>query len=219
MTKQLLTAGQAAEKVRDGMTVMVGGFMSNGTPEIFMDALAERGVRGLTLISNDAGTPGTGVAKLIAAGAVKRLIASHIGLNPQVGRLMNGGELEVILIPQGTLIEQIRAAGAGLGGVLTPTGVGTEVAAGKAVVVVDGREYLLEKPIRADVALLRGSVVDESGNVFYRGTTRNFNPLMAMAAGLVMVAAEKLVPAGGIPGESIATPGIFVDYIVGGERR
>lgn len=218
MKKQLLTAGQAAEKVRDGMTVMVGGFMSNGTPEILMDALVERGVRGLTLISNDAGTPGTGVAKLIAAGAVKKLIASHIGLNPQVGKLMNAGELEVALIPQGTLIEQIRAAGAGLGGVLTPTGIGTEVAAGKEVVVVDGREFLLEKPMRADVALLRGSVVDESGNVFYRGTTRNFNPLMAMAADLVMVAAEQCVPAGRIAGESIATPGIFVDYIVEGER-
>lgn len=216
MAKQI-DAKQAAEFVRDGMTVMIGGFMSNGTPEILMDALVGRGVRDLTVIANDAGTPGTGIAKLITAGAVKKLIASHIGLNPETGRLMNEGALEVILTPQGTLAEQIRAGGAGLGGVLTPTGLGTDVAKGKQVIEVNGKDYLLEKPLRADVALLRGSVVDEGGNVLYKGTTRNFNPMMATAADIVIVAAEEFVHSGEIAAESIATPGIFVDYIVGGE--
>lgn len=212
-----ITAKQAAGYVKDGMTVMIGGFMSNGTPENIVDALVEQGVKNLTIIANDTGTPGSGVAKLIAVGAVKRLIASHIGLNPQTGQLMNEGTLDVTLVPQGTLAEQIRAGGAGLGGVLTPTGLGTTVADGKDIVTVDGKEFLLEKPLRADVALLRGSVVDEDGSVFYAGTTRNFNPLMATAANVVIVGAETLVPLGGIPGENIVTPGIFVDYIVEGE--
>lgn len=212
-----ITAQQAAEFVKDGMTVMVGGFMSNGTPQILMDALVAKGVKNLTIIANDSGTPGDGIGKLIAAGAVKKLIASHIGLNPQTGQLMNEGVVEVCLVPQGTLAEQIRAAGAGLGGVLTPTGLGTEVAAGKQTVTVDGTEFLLEKPLRADVALLRGSVIDEDGNIFYKGTTRNFNPMMATAAEIVIAAAEQIVPAGGIQGENVATPGIFVDYVVGGE--
>lgn len=212
-----ITAQQAAEFVKDGMTVMVGGFMSNGTPQILMDALVAKGVKNLTIIANDSGTPGDGIGKLIAAGAVKKLIASHIGLNPQTGQLMNEGVVEVCLVPQGTLAEQIRAAGAGLGGVLTPTGLGTEVAAGKQTVTVDGKQFLLEKPLRADVALLRGSVIDEEGNIFYKGTTRNFNPMMATAADIVIAAAEQIVPAGGIQGENIATPGIFVDYVVGGE--
>lgn len=216
MAKQI-DAKQAAGLVKDGMTVMISGFMSNGTPEILMDALVEKGVRDLTVIANDTGTPGTGIAKLVAAGAVKKLIASHIGLNPMAGQLMNEGKLDITLVPQGTLAEQIRAGGAGLGGVLTPTGIGTDVAAGKEVITVDGRDYLLEKPLKADVALLRGSIVDEDGNIFYKGTTRNFNPIMAAAADVVIVAAEEIVPAGGIPGENIVTPGIFVDYIAGGE--
>lgn len=212
-----ITAEQAAAFVKDGMTVMIGGFMSNGTPQILMDALVAKGVKDLTIIANDSGTPGDGIGKLIAAGAVKKLIASHIGLNPQTGQLMNDGVVEVCLVPQGTLAERIRAAGAGLGGVLTPTGLGTEVAVGKEIVIIDGKEFLLEKPLRADVALLRGSIIDEEGNIFYKGTTRNFNPMMATAADLVIAAAEEMVPAGDIPGENVVTPGIFVDYVVGGE--
>lgn len=212
-----ITAMQAAEYVKDGMTIMVGGFMTNGTPQILMDALVQKGVKNLTIIANDAGYPNDGIGKLITAGCVKKLIASHIGLNADAGKGMNDGSLEVVLVPQGTLAEQIRAGGAGLGGVLTPTGLGTDVAAGKEVIEVDGKPFLLEKPLKADVALLRGSVVDESGNVFYKGTTRNFNPMMATAAEVVIVAAEKIVPAGEIPGENIVTPSIFVDYIVGGE--
>ncbi len=213
-----ITAKQAAALVKDGMTVMIGGFLSNGTPEILMDALVEKGVTRLTVIANDAGTPGTGIAKLIAAGAVKKLIVTHIGLNPQAGQQMNEGTLEVTLVPQGTLAEQVRAGGAGLGGVLTPTGLGTDVAQGKEIVTVDGKDCLLEKPLRADVALLHGSVVDADGNIFYKGTTRNFNPLMATAADVVITEAEELVAQGAIQGESIVTPGIFVDYIVGGKR-
>lgn len=212
-----IDAKEAAGLVKDGMTVMIGGFMSNGTPEILIDALVEKGVRNLTVISGDAGTPGKGIGKLVDAGAIKKLIASHIGLNPIAGRLMNEGSMEVILVPQGTLVECIRAGGAGLGGVLTPTGLGTSVANGKEIITVDGREYLLEKPLKADVALLRGSVVDSVGNIFYKGTTRNYSPFMAMAAETVIVAAEEIVPAGDIPGENVVTPGILVDYVVGGE--
>ena len=218
MAKQI-DAKQAADLVQDGMCVMIGGFMSVGTPEILVDALVEKGVKNLTVIANDSGTPGTGIAKLIAAGAVKKLIATHIGLNPLAGQLMNEGKMEVELVPQGTLVEQIRAGGAGLGGVLTPTGLGTDVAKEKPLIEIDGREYLLEKPIRADVALLRGSIVDEGGNIFYYGTTRNFNPVMATAADVVIAAAEEIVPLGEIAGEHIVTPGIFVDYMVGGEPK
>lgn len=217
MGNKTITAKEAVSFIHDGMTLMIGGFMSNGTPEILMDALVEKGVRGLTVIANDSGTPGTGIGKLIEAGAVKKLIASHIGLNPLTGQLMNEGKLEVVLVPQGTLAEQIRAGGAGLGGVLTPTGLGTGVAEGKDVITVDGKVYLLEKPLKADAALLRASVADENGSLFYKGTTRNFNPMMATAAELVIAAAEEIVPVGGIAAENIATPGIFIDYIVGGE--
>ena len=217
MAKQI-NAAQAAEMVKDGMTVMVGGFMSIGTPIILIDALVEKGVKNLTLISSDTCTPGVGTGKLIAAGAIKKLIASHIGLNPVTGRLLNEGKLDVCLVPQGTYAEQIRAGGAGLGGVLTATGLGTDVAAGKQIITVDGKDFLLEKPLRADVALIRGSIIDEHGNIFYRGTTRNFNPLMATAADIVIAAAEEIVPAGSIMPENIVTPGVFVDFIVAGEK-
>lgn len=216
MSKKI-TAANAAGFIKDGMTVMIGGFMTNGTPQIIMDAIVEKGVKDLTIIANDAGYPNDGIGKLITAGCVKKLIASHIGLNPDAGKGMNDGSLEVVLVPQGTLAEQIRAAGAGLGGVLTPTGLGTSVADGKETVIVGGKTYLLEKPLKADVALLRGSTVDEDGSVFYKGTTRNFNPIMATAADVVIVAAEQIVPLGSIEGENIVTPGIFVDYIVEGE--
>jgi len=215
---KMTTAQEAVSHIKDGMTVMIGGFLSNGTPEILMNAIVERKIKDITVIANDGGTPGTGVAKLIGAGLVKKLIATHIGMNAQVGQLMNEGTLEVELVPQGTMAERIRAGGAGLGGILTQTGLGTEVSNGKEIITVDGKEYLLEKPLRADVALLRGSIVDEDGNMFYKGTTRNFNPLMATAADLVIVAAEEIVQVGEISGECIVTPGIFVDYIVGGEH-
>jgi len=212
-----VSAQEAVASIEDGAVLMIGGFMSNGTPEILMDALIEKDVKNLTVIANDSGTPGTGIGRLIEAGAVSRLIASHIGLNPLTGKLMNEGKMDVRLVPQGTLIEQIRAGGAGLGGVLTPTGLGTEIQEGKEVIEVDGQKYLLEKPIKADFALIRASIADEKGNLFYKATTRNFNPLMATAAETVIAAAEELVAAGGIESERIATSGIFVDYLVGGE--
>lgn len=209
-----ITAKEAAALVKDGMTLMIGGFMTCGTPEALMDAIVEAGPTNLTLVANDGGLENQGIGKLIAAGLVKKMIVTHIGLNPQVGRLMNEGSMEVVLTPQGTLAEQIRAAGAGLGGVLTPTGLGTSVADGKDIITVDGKQFLLEKPVRADVALLLGSIVDEEGNVFYKGTTQNFNPLMATAADTVIVEASELVQVGYIACESVRTPGIFVDYIV-----
>jgi len=218
LAKQI-DAKQAVEMVKDGMTVMIGGFLSNGTPEILVDALIEKGVKDLTVIANDTGLQGTGISKLVAAGALKKVIVSHIGTNPQTGTMMNEGTLEVDLVPQGTLAERVRAGGSGLGGVLTKTGLGTLVAEGKQTVTVDGEEYLLEKPLHADVALIRGSIVDERGNVFYKGTTRNFNSLMAMAADTVIVATPSIVPVGEIPGENVGTPAIFVDYIVGGEQE
>ncbi|WP_099468635.1 CoA transferase subunit A [Konateibacter massiliensis] len=214
---KMVSAQEAVAAIKDGSVIMIGGFMSNGTPEILIDALIEKNVKDLTIIANDSGTPGTGIARLLEANLVKKMIASHIGLNPMAGQMMHDGIIEMQLVPQGTLVEQIRAGGAGLGGVLTPTGLGTEVAAGKEVLEIDGKQYLLEKPLKADFALIRGSVADEKGNVYYKATTRNFNPVMATAAETVIVAAEEIVPVGELQPELIATPGIFVDYLVGGE--
>jgi acetate CoA/acetoacetate CoA-transferase alpha subunit len=204
----------AMARINDGMTIMVGGFMANGTPEAFMDALAERGVKDLTIICNDAGYPDRGVGKLIARGQVKHLIASHIGLNPEAGRLMTDGGMRVDLIPQGTLAERIRSGGSGLGGFLTPTGVGTVVAEGKPVMMMEGRPYLLELPLKADVALLRAHLGDPMGNLVYRRSTRNFNPPMATAAELAIALVDEVVPVGAIDPDNVHTPGIFVDYIV-----
>jgi acetate CoA/acetoacetate CoA-transferase alpha subunit len=211
---KIITAKQAAGYIKNNMAIMIGGFMGNGSPYRIIDALVESGVRGLTLIAGDAGWPGKGNARLIASGAVKKMLSTHIGLNPQAGQLMNEGKIEITLIPMGTFTEQIRSGGMGLGGVLTPTGLGTSVAEGKTVITVDGKDYLLEKPLHADAALIRGSIIDEDGNIFYKGTTRNYSPMMAMAADIVIAEAEQIVPVGSIPAENIVTSGIFVDYIV-----
>ena len=217
MKRKIIDIDTFKTLLKDDMSIMVGGFAGCGVPEILIQAIVESNVKNLTIISNDSTHPGEGVSLLIANNQVKKLIASHIGMNPQTGEKYNAGELEVQLVPQGTLAEAIRAAGAGLGGVLTKTGIGTEVEEGKEKIVIDGEEYLIEKPIHADLAVIRGSVVDEFGNTTYKGTTRNFNPLMARAADMVVVAAEQIVEMGAIEKESIVTPGIFVDYIVGGE--
>jgi acetate CoA/acetoacetate CoA-transferase alpha subunit len=213
-----LSIEEAMNFIEDGMTVMIGGFMGVGTPENFIDAMVEKGLKNLTIIANDTGFPDKGVGKLIVNKQAKKVIASHIGTNPETGRQMVNKELEVELIPQGTLAEQIRCGGAGLGGFLTPTGIGTEVEIGKQLLTVNNIEYLLETPIRADVALIRGSIVDQEGNVFYNHSTRNFNPLMATAADIVIVGAERMVEPGEIDPNHVMTPGIFVDYIVGGEQ-
>jgi acetate CoA/acetoacetate CoA-transferase alpha subunit len=215
---KVVTMDQALEHIKDGMTVMIGGFLGVGNPHKIIDAMVEKGVKDLTLIANDTAFPDVGLGKLIVNKQVKKAIVSHIGTNPETGRQMNEGEIEVILVPQGTLIEQIRAGGAGLGGVLTPTGVGTVVEEGKQKLTIDGKEYLLEKPLKADVALIFGSIVDKKGNVFYKKATRNFNVFAANAAETVIVEAEKLVEVGEIQPETVMTAGIFVDYIVRGDE-
>ena len=217
MKNKIKTIEEAIAPISDGARIMVGGFMATGTPEILIDALVKKGVCNLTIICNDGGYPGRGVAKLIANHQVKTLIASHVGLNPEVGRQMVSGELEVVLVPQGTLAERIRAAGAGLGGVLTPTGVGTIVAEGKQIMRIDEKDFLLELPLKADFALVRGSVTDKKGNTCYNKATRNFNPLIATAAETVIVATERIVEIGEINPEHVVTAGIFVDMVVGGE--
>jgi acetate CoA/acetoacetate CoA-transferase alpha subunit len=217
MRNKIISAEEAMKFLHDGDTVMIGGFMSCGTPEVLMDAIIEKGYKDLNVIANDTGVPGKGIGKLISARRIKKLTASHIGLNPETGAQMTAGELEVTLVPQGSLAEMIRAGGAGLGGVLTPTGVGTEIENGKQKIELDGIKYLIEMPLKADVTLIRGSIVDKAGNVFYNATTRNFSPMMATAAKTVIVAAEKIVEVGELDPNMVMTPGIFVDYIVGGE--
>ncbi len=204
---------EAVTLVKEGMVVMVGGFLTNGGPNIIMDALVESGVGNLTLVANDAAFADKGLGKLISNGQVKKLITSYIGSNSSAVEMMNNSTLEVEFSPQGTLAERIRAAGAGLGGVLTPTGLGTSVQNGKSVINIDGKDFILEKPIKADIAFIGASVSDESGNLYYKGTTRNFNPLMAMAADKVVAEAEEIVPSGSVNPEDVHTPAILVDYI------
>lgn len=211
---KFISIEKAVAQVKDGMTVMVGGFLANGTPNAIVDALAKSGVKNLTLICNDTAFPDKGVGQWIANKQVKKLIVSHIGTNPCTSEQMNSGELEIEFVPQGTLAERIRCGGAGLGGFLTTTGMGTVVAEGKPVVQVDGKEYLLEKPLRADIALVGASLGDKSGNLVYKGTSQNFNPLMASAADLVIAEIEDLVEVGELFPELVKTPGIFVDYII-----
>lgn len=216
MKNKMISKADFVSKIHDGASIMVGGFMNIGTAEGIIDALLETDVKDLTIICNDAGLPGVGVGKLIDAGKVKKLIASHIGLNPIAGQKMSSGELEVQLVPQGTLAEQIRAGGAGLGGFLTPTGIGTLVAENKEVITVDGRDYLLEKPLKADFAFILGHLVDQKGNTIYNLTTQNFNPLMATAAETVVVEARTIVEIGELDPNNVRTQHIFVDYIVEG---
>ncbi len=213
---KLISIEEAISKIKDGDIIMVGGFLANGTPERLIDAIVESGVKDLTLICNDTAFVDKGVGKMVVAKQFKKIIASHIGTNKETGRQMNAGETEVVLVPQGTLAEQVRAAGFGLGGVLTKTGLGTLVAEGKEKVIVDGEEYLLEKPLKADVAILYGSRVDKNGNIAYKGSTLNFNNTMAAAAKITIVEAEELVEIGELDPNQVSTPGVFVNYIVEG---
>ncbi len=215
---KIVSMEHALENLKDGMTVMIGGFLGCGNPHKIIDAIIEKGIKDLTIIANDTAFPDIGLGKLIVNKQVKKVITSHIGTNPETGKQMNAGETEVVLVPQGTLAEQVRAGGAGLGGFLTPTGVGTIVEEGKKKIEIDGKEYLLELPVRADIALIAGSKVDKKGNIYYNQSTRNFNPLMAMAADTVIVEAEELVKVGEIDPNDVMTPNIFVDYIVRGEE-
>jgi acetate CoA/acetoacetate CoA-transferase alpha subunit len=212
--RKAISPEEAAALVPDGATVMIGGFMAVGSPHRVIDALVARGARGLTVIGNDTAKPGLGIGRLIDAGCVARAIVSHIGTNPVTQTKMIAGEMAVELVPQGTLAERIRAAGAGLGGVLTPTGLGTIVAEGKQVVQVNGRDYLLEVPLGADVALLHAYEADYYGNLTYRLTATNFNPIMAMAARIVIAEPDEIVPVGVIPPDHVKTPGILVTHLV-----
>jgi len=216
---KVVTLDEALNHIKSGMTIAVGGFLGCGTPHTIINALVEKGVKDLTLICNDTAYVDFGTGKLIVNKQIKTLYASHIGTNKETGNQMNAGELEVHLNPQGTLAERLRAAGTGLGGFLTPTGVGTPIEEGKQKMVIDGKTYLLEKPLKADIALILGHKVDKKGNIVYRGATRNFSPLMALAADVVIVEAENLVEVGEISPDDVETPGMLVDYIVvGGDK-
>ena len=204
----------AVKKIPDGASLMIGGFMGVGTPERLIDELVRQGKRNLTVIANDTALPGRGIGKLVDAGLVSRTIASHIGLNPETQKQMIAGKMSVDLVPQGTLIERIRAGGCGLGGVLTPTGVGTVVQEGKQRVEVNGKTYLLETALRADFALVGAFLADYLGNLSYALTARNFNPIVAMAADTTIVSAEHIVPVGVIAPDHVITPAPLVDYLV-----
>ncbi|MET0675508.1 MAG: CoA transferase subunit A [Bradyrhizobium sp.] len=205
---------EAVAMIPNGASIMVGGFMGVGTPERLLDELVRQKKNGLSLISNDASVPGRGVGKLFDDGQIARMTATHIGLNPTAQKQMLTNQIKVDLIPQGTFVERIRAGGCGLGGVLTPTGVGTLVEQGKQKIEVDGRPYLLETALRADFALVHAFLSDYFGNLSYALTARNFNPVMAMAADTVIVTAEHIVPVGVIAPDHVVTPGPLVDYIV-----
>ena len=213
---KIISAAEAAAKVQDGMTIMVGGFLACGTPQTLVDQVLANGTKDLTLVCNDTAFPDAGVGKLVVNRQFKKVIVSHIGTNPETGRQMNAGELTVDLVPQGTLAERIRSAGFGLGGILTPTGVGTPVEAGKQKLTIDGKDYLLELPIKADVALIKAYKADKAGNLVFRRAARNFNPLMATAASVVIVEAQNIVETGEIDPDEVMTPGIFVNYLVQG---
>jgi len=201
-------------RIANGASLMIGGFMGVGTPERLVDELVRQGKRDLTVIANDTALPGIGIGKLVTAKLVRKVIASHIGLNPETQQKMLSGEIEVELVPQGTLIERIRAGGYGLGGILTRTGVGTVVEEGKRKLEVDGIEYLLETPLRSDFALVQAFLADYLGNLTYVLTARNFNPVIAMAATTVVVDAEHIVPVGMISPDHVMTPAAIVDYLV-----
>ncbi len=216
---KVISAKEAGALVKDGDTVLIGGFMTNGTAKSICNEVT---AKNLTVVCNDAGFQNEGTGRLMARHQIKRLIATHVGLNKECAEQFNSGEMELKLQPQGTLAEQIRAGGAGLGGILTPTGVGTIVAdssspttlEGKQTIEVDGKEYLLEKPIRGNVAIVQAYEADETGNLRYKGSTRNFNMLIAAAADITIVEVEKIVPAGEIGPEYVETPHVYVDYLV-----
>ena len=230
MKNKFISAKEAAALIKDGDFVMVGGFLGHGTPDSIINAIADSDVKDLTVAVNDTGFPAAdpengvkgekhgfrGVSELVARHKIKTLYVSHIGTNPETGRQMSEGTMDVRLTPQGTLAERIRAGGFGLGGILTPTGVGTDVANGKQVINVDGKDYLLETALKGDVCVIKGSIVDKMGNIYYKGTTKNFCPLMAAACKTVIVEAEKIVEPGEIEPEDVMTPFILVDYIVEG---
>lgn len=214
MKNKLISLEEAASMVKDGMTVMIGGFLGVGNPTSIIDKIVESGVKDLTIICNDTAFPDKGIGLLVVNKQVKKIITSHIGTNPSTIEQFNNKEIEIEFCPQGTLAERIRSAGAGLGGFLTPTGIGTVVQEGKQIINVDGVDYILEKPLFADIAIICASVSDTIGNLAYKGSTQNFNPIMATAAKTVIAEAEEIVEVGQIEPENVRTQSIFVKYIV-----
>jgi 3-oxoacid CoA-transferase subunit A len=218
MNKVLPTAADAVARIPDGATIMMGGFGLCGIPENLIAALRERGTKDLTVISNNAGVDEFGIGILLRARQVRKMISTYVGENKEFERQFLTGELEVELVPQGTFAERIRAGGAGIGGFFTPTGYGTLVAEGKETRTIDGAAYVLEKPLHADFAFIKGWKGDRAGNVVYRRTARNFNPVMATAATTTIAEVEQLLEPGQIEPDQVVTPGIFVNYILLGER-
>ena len=214
---QTIPVEVAVAMIQDGASLLIGGFMAVGTPERIIDEIVRQRKRELTVIANDTASPRVGIGKLIGAKLVRKVIASHIGLNPETQQQMMSGELIVDLVPQGTLTERIRAGGYGLGGVLTPTGAGTEVATDKQTFEVAGRAYLVEVALRADFALVHAFLADYLGNLTYALTARNFNPILAMAGATVIASAEHIVPIGVIAPEHVVTPAPVVDYLIGNQ--
>lgn len=212
--KKIISIEDAVANIKSGMSIMIGGFLGNGNPKKIIDLLVQKPINDLTIICNDTAMPDVGIGKLVVNRQVKKVITSHIGTNPTTADLMNAGEMLVEFVPQGTLAERIRCGGAGLGGVLTKTGLGTLVAEGKKRMFVNDVEYLFEEPLRADIALICATYGDSMGNLQYKGTSQNFNPLMATAADLVIAEVDNLVDVGEIAPEAVHTSAIFVDYIV-----
>ncbi len=208
------SAADVVARIPEGASLMIGGFMGGGSPHGLIDEIVRQKKGGLTVIANDTARPGVGIGRLIDAGLVRKVVTSHIGTNPRTQQLMIEGAIEVQLVPQGTLAERIRAGGFGLGGVLTPTGVGTLVAEGKQTLTIDGREFLVETALKADFALIAARRADYDGNLEYAFTARNFNPLMAMAGATAIVEAEQIVPVGAIAPDMVVTPGALVHYLV-----
>lgn len=211
---KFISAKEAASLIPNGSTVMIGGFLSCGSPDKIIDEIIAQKIGNLTMICNDTSFEGADRGKLIQNGLVKKVITTHIGTNPTTGKKMNSGEIEVEFYPMGTLVEKIHAKGSGLGGVLTPTGIGTILEAGKKVIEIKGKKYIFEEPLGADYAVIYGTTVDKFGNVSFKGTTRNFNTSMATAADTVIIQADEIVDV--LDPDSVVIPGIFIDYIVNG---
>ncbi|MBQ9271553.1 MAG: CoA transferase subunit A [Alphaproteobacteria bacterium] len=212
---KIITPHEAVQFFSNNQTIMIGGFLNCGVPELVIDELIKTSLSGFTLISNDTGEAYKNRGKLICTGKIKKAIVSHIGTNSETVRLYNEGKIEVDLQPQGSLAERIRADGAGLGGILTPVGIGTEIEKGKQKIMVNNKQYLLETPLHADIALVYATYADKFGNLAFHGSTRNFNVLMPMAADVVIVEAEHLIDEPLSPDE-VVVPGIFVDYLIDG---
>ncbi|MDR4924948.1 CoA transferase subunit A [Peribacillus simplex] len=211
---KIVTLEEALEHISDGCTLMYGGFGGVGTPPTLVQAILAKGVKELTLIGNDTGFPDIGIGRLVTAERAKKVIASHIGSNPNAGKLMTEGKLQVEFSPQGTLAERIRAGGVGVGGIFVDVGIGTIAEEGKDKIVIEGKEYLVETALTAEVSIVHAKKADSLGNLVYDKTACNFNPLVAMAGTFTIAEVEEIVPVGELDPECIATPGIYVDMVI-----